>query len=435
MRATTTADAANVTLELGQPERSPAVPVQKPNAIKPLLVFMLALLAIVVSGSAIGLVVVLWLRVADLEMQIQTFTEAGALVTVGSGIPLVGGSAKLNVTTSLLAGSGAWAPGVAMPNARSDLQAILCAGQVFVLGGLNLNNTVVDDVWSFDPIYETFKTSHTPMPTPRYRFGATCVDDSHIYVGGGFDSSAAGEVGTSLASVDVLDVITGTWSSAPALTVARGDLALAAIDGAVHALGGYDHDYAELSSHEVLASSATAWVSAASMPRAKGDVQAVTIGQKLYVPGGWNSESTFLDELVVYDASTDTWSTKAPMSAPRGDGAVVAYDGRVYVMGGEMWSGQTSTCDWGWGPVECAVNLIPMHGVEMYVPADDQWIQASPMPASRFRFAAAAVGERGAEGALYAFGGHMHGEVAVDSVWTFHDVPRANAYVHVQKAP
>ena len=49
------------------------------------------------------------------------------------------------------------------------------------------------------------------------------------------------------------------------------------------------------------------------------------------------------------------------MHAPRGDGAVVASHGKVFVLGGEMWSGTTSTCDWGWGPIECAVKCVAAH--------------------------------------------------------------------------
>lgn len=291
----------------------------------------------------------------------------------------------------------------------------------------------MDTVWSYDYINEVYDaTTHAPMPTPRYRFGAACLN-SMIYVAGGFDSSAAGEIGASLATSDVYDVAQNVWSAGPPLAVARGDLALAAVGGTIHAFGGYDHNYAELASHEMLDPSATspAWKDAAPMPHAKGDLQAATIGNKVYVPAGWNSSSTFLSENAIYDKSTDSWSFGAPMRAPRGDGAVVALHGKLFIIGGEMWSGKTSTCDWGWGPIECAVNLIPMHGVEMYDPDDDTWTSMSPLPASRFRFAAGAADERGAEGAIFAFGGHMHGEVAVNSQWGFHYVPRRNIYFGV----
>ena len=87
-----------------------------------------------------------------------------------------------------------------------------------------------------------------------------------------------------------------------------------------------------------------------------------------------------------------------------------------------------------------------MHAVEMYSIADDTWIELSPMPASRFRFAAAAVEGRGgssptegavlsSEGAVLTFGGHEHGEVAVASQWTFHYVEQRPMCASARPAP
>ncbi len=87
-----------------------------------------------------------------------------------------------------------------------------------------------------------------------------------------------------------------------------------------------------------------------------GDVHAASIGDLLYVPGGWNVAGAFLNDLVAYNVVTGNWSARAPMHAPRGDMALAALDGRLFAVGGEMWSGQTYTCDWGNGPEECALH-------------------------------------------------------------------------------
>jgi len=320
-----------------------------------------------------------------------------------------------------------------MPFARSDLQTVYCGGEVVLLGGLDAHGHVLSAVTKFDPVNERFdNTSCAPMPTPRYRFGAACVN-GEIWVGGGFENGTAGNAGWSMSSVDVYNVAANTWRAGPPLQVARGDLALGVVGTKLYAIGGYDWTYTPLATNEILdltstATAAAGWSYAAPMPLPKGDLQAATINGHLYVPGGWNVQRTFMSELVVYDAAADTWQVRAPMSAPRGDHAVTALDGQLYVIGGEMWSGVTSTCDWGWGPVECAVNLIPMHGVEMYSPATDAWTSMAPLPASRFRFAATAIEGRHAEGAIFAFGGHAHGEVAVSSQLAYHHVPQANVY-------
>jgi len=415
------------------------------------------LVVLAVAAAGVGLAASLASRVNDLEK----------LVAAGPNMPKLSGEGRFGERTvvvstdatppigyrqssSLLTGGGQWATGTDMPSERSDLQSLSCGGQLLLLGGLNHSGVVMGNMWAFDPINEIY-SEQASMPTPRCRFGAACVSKtgqagtSHmLYVAGGFADADTGNSGQSLASVDIFDVASGMWMSGPSLTVARGDLALAAVGETIFAIGGYDHSYTTMDTMEVLDTSAAtpAWMLGASMPHPKGDVQAAVVASKIYVPGGWNAESTFLTSMLVYDPAAGSWSEAAPMSAPRGDKAVVALDGRIFVIGGEMWSGTTTTCDWGWGPEDCAVNLIPMHGVEMYSPEDDAWTHMAPLPSSRFRFAAAAIsgprlGAAGsdagmAEGAIFAFGGHAHGEVAVKSMLTFHFIPRPNIYLHIK---
>jgi len=429
---TTPAGMKDVTVELDVPGHHPDHPekskvhASREMSTMPLclaLVFMVA-----VAGSALGLAINLNRRMNDMEGELNRVKATGVVMST-SAAPLDG----YGVATKLVH-AGEWASGVHMPSERSDLHSVFCNGTIVLLGGLSLNNTVVATVWKFDPVRETYSEAARPMPTPRFRFGAACMDDK-IYVAGGFADRATGDSGASLSSMDVYDVAADTWASGPELAVPRGDLAMAAVDGKLYAIGGYDHNYNAMATNEVLQPGATAWATAAPMPTAKGDLQAAVLGSKVYVPGGWNPEKTFLDEMAVFDVVANSWSLAAtPMKAPRGDAAVVALNGRLFVIGGEMWSGKQSTCDWGWGPEPCAVNLIPMHGVEMFSPEDATWTAMSPLPASRFRFAAAAVEGQATnglgDGVIFSFGGHEHGEVAVNTQWNFHHVPQPTIYFH-----
>lgn len=425
----TSTTASNVTLELAPPEKSNMVKNNKSIGTSNAVVFIACLVPSFVAVAAIGVAAAAWSRVNELKS-----THLDTIITPAATAP-----DGYSMVSSLLTGTGTWAATSDMPVAKSDLQSISCLNketrllEVVLLGGLDAAGDVVGDVYTFDPVNEVYSAPLTPMPTPRYRFGAACKDGK-VWVAGGFNNSHAGNMGWSIDSVDIYDVATDTWTSGPALNTARGDLALANFGGDLYAMGGYDWSYTALASVEKLADGATSWTAAASMSSPKGDLQAAVIDGMVYVPGGWNAGSTFLSELDVYDPSADSWSLGPSMDAPRGDTAVVALDGKVFVIGGEMWSGVMSTCDWGWGPEECAVNLIPMHGVEMFDPATQVWTSMAPLPASRFRFAAAAVEGRHAEGALYAFGGHAHGEVAVTSVWNFHYVPRPNFFIHTKDA-
>ena len=282
-----TSTTANVTLELGRPEQSP-IPNKsaRKQAAQPTLALLAGfVLAICLAAAAFGYAASLSSRIDTLESQLATLqaddrADSQRMDAVLS--PSVASPAGYGAPVSLLTGTGAWALGAPMPYERSDLQTIACNGTVVLLGGLDAAHAVVGDVVTFDPIHETYSTARAPMPTARYRFGAACLDHK-IYVAGGFENATAGNNGWSLDTCDVYDVARDTWAASssassaacPRLGVARGDLALAALDGKLHAVGGYDWSYSEVATHEIFdpTNPAAGWAAAAPMPNAKGDVQ------------------------------------------------------------------------------------------------------------------------------------------------------------------
>eukprot|EP00316_Scyphosphaera_apsteinii_P012443 CAMPEP_0119344614 /NCGR_PEP_ID=MMETSP1333-20130426/107059_1 /TAXON_ID=418940 /ORGANISM="Scyphosphaera apsteinii, Strain RCC1455" /LENGTH=425 /DNA_ID=CAMNT_0007357055 /DNA_START=34 /DNA_END=1311 /DNA_ORIENTATION=- len=319
---------------------------------------------------------------------------------------------------------GEWAPGMQMPEDRSDLQAIYCVGSILILGGLNSSGEVTDSTWLFDPITETYDTSKAPMPTPRYRFGAACLD-GRVYVAGGYSSSSAGNAGDCLTTVDVYDMGFNSWAAAAPLNIARGDLALVAAAGALFAIGGYGSDYQALAANEAYDPKSDSWVARAPTPQGTGDISGVEIGGKIFVPGGWNGE--FTDGLIAYDPEVDQWERRSSMARARGDKAVVKLSGHMYVIGGEIWSGKTEPCSWNTSQT-CNINQKPIHSCELYNERQDVWTSFAPLPTALFRFTAAA-----ANGIIFSFGGQGHGKTAVNSVWMFLHEHRPDVYLHVKK--
>ena len=328
----------DVAIEVVRPPMAAHEKTSGPSTLTIVLV-VLIFLVFGVAVAALALVAPLVEKVHTLETQLgasQVLVSASATAPEG----FAGG------TSALLTGSGEWAPGAYMPEERSDFHAVACEdGKIVLLGGLNHSGHVVDTVWTFDPIAESYSIGKAPMPTGRYRFGAVCLNNK-VYAAGGYPTAAAGDAGQCLATVDVYDTASDVWSAGPALSTARGDLALAAHGSKLYAMGGYGYEYPypdpANEANEVLdvGTSGGGWTAAAKLPGGgKGDISAVTIDGTIYVPGGWNG--VFKDELVAYDPAADTWATGlAPMKAPRGDKAVAALDGHLFVIGGESWSGK-----------------------------------------------------------------------------------------------
>lgn len=371
-----------------------------------------ALTSLIISAVAVA-------NAAALQHRIE-FLEGGIIVTNSAKPP-----DTYELHGALSAGSGEWAPEPSMPFERSDLQAVACGGTIVLLGGISSDSrnataavAVVDaTVSTYDPQLEIYDHGRSPMPTGRYRFGAACLDGK-VYVAGGYASTAHGDAGECLGTVDIYDVAADVWASGPPLGVRRGDLGLAAVDGKIYAMGGYGYSYPNpdmaMMANEVLDPSAAspAWSAVASLPLGgRGDIMPVAIDDVIYLAGGWNG--VFLDTLIAYTPSSDTWAERAKMRAPRGDKAQAAMHGHLYIIGGETWSGKKEGCPW--DPAQlCDVNKVPVHSCEKYYPEHDAWIAFSPIPEARYRSAAAA-----ARDAIHTFGGQGHGELAVNTAWSF----------------
>ncbi len=89
----------------------------------------------------------------------------------------------------------------------------------------------------YDPVTETW-TATESTPTPHYlRYSATLLPDGKLLVAGGADSGSEGY--TNLASAELYDPDTGTWTATPTMSVAReGHTATLLRDGRVLVAGG-----------------------------------------------------------------------------------------------------------------------------------------------------------------------------------------------------
>ncbi len=171
-------------------------------------------------------------------------------------------------------------------------------------------------------------TSGASMPTPRSEIAATILDNK-IYVAGGL---VARELGMATAAFEAYDIATDTWEQlAPVPTLVH-HTALAVVDGAVYAAGGYDINFAPIANAWRYDPAIDQWTAIADMPAPRGAHQMLTIGERLWVVGGDGPDSS---SLWVYDPATDTWQTDfASLSVARNHLAAVVDDETIYVIAG-----------------------------------------------------------------------------------------------------
>ncbi len=128
------------------------------------------------------------------------------------------------------------------------------------------------------------------------------------------------------------------------------------------------------------------WTNASPMSAPRQSLASSVVEGKVYLIGGESSES-YVGLVEVYEPTTDTWTTASPMPTARNWITSSVVDGRIYVFGGEWFDEESD---------EGGVSDT----VEVYNPASDSWVSASPMPTARSAATSSVV-----DGKVYVFGG------------------------------
>jgi len=269
--------------------------------------------------------------------------------------------------------TGGWSATGSMAEARSGHAATLLAdGRVLVTGGAN-SSTCFATAEVYDPASGTWSFTGS-MATSRYGHTATLLPDGRVLVAGG--DPIAGPLSSSdvfLASAEVYDPSTGTWSSTGSMSNARfAHTATLLPDGQVLASGGAAvHGIAGFGGPRSadLYDPATGLWSPTAEPRRSRFAHTATLladGRVLTVGGTSASDSA-----EIYDPSTRTWSLTGSPTARRWlHSAAWLPDGRVLVAGGYVFVPPPS--DW-----------ISTASAEVFDPSTGSWSSIDNMTTPR----------------------------------------------------
>jgi hypothetical protein len=217
-----------------------------------------------------------------------------------------------------------------------------------------------------------------PVPTGRTEV-ATAVVDGRVYVTGGFAPP-----NLTVATVEVYDIATDTWSAGPDLPVAVNHAMSVGHDGAVYVFGG---SLAEgPASERAFVLRGGAWEELAPMPEARSAGGAAGAGDLIYVVGGVGPDGV-AERTLVLDPATGRWSVAPGLETPREHMGVAAHDGRVYAVGGR------------------AGSLAGFSDAEVLDPSSGAWTTLPDLPTPRGGMAAAAT----SNGFVVAVGGEEEG--------------------------
>ena len=202
-------------------------------------------------------------------------------------------------------------------------------------------------------------TSTGSMATARHYHTATLLDSGKVLVAGGVPASSA-YTGTWLASAELYDPATGTWSATGSLATSRTDHTATLLpSGKVLVVGGSTRDYTGdhvLASAELYDPATETWTGTGSLVTARCVHTATLLKSgKVLVVGGWSPGVVANVEL--YDPATGTWSATGSLvmaQAHWGDTATLLDSGQVLIAGGHEFDGTND-------------------GAELYDPATETW--------------------------------------------------------------
>jgi hypothetical protein len=297
-----------------------------------------------------------------------------------------------NVTASGTENS--WETLAPMPTARALLAAAALNGKVYAIGGIARNGSEsTDNIYlgtneMYDPALNTWATK-SPMPTPRFGFGAVAYGGKIYCIGGNMNDGLVHRLSTN----EAYDPATDSWTAKTPMPSQRARAAVACVNGKIYVIGGMTPTSGRSSNNEMYNPDTDSWAIMAPMPHALDDCACASIGNKIYVFGeGETDYKADLNTVQIYDANLNTWVFGPNLPYSISGGVVVATSGvnapsRVYVMASAVMSSDSK-------PV-----------LQVFNPPTSTWSTGKEYPTlaaylPRTAFAGAILGDL-----IYAFGG------------------------------
>jgi len=270
----------------------------------------------------------------------QCGSNCGKVVVVGG----LGAGGRLASAEVYNPAAGTWSAAGSLATARSGHTAtLLSTGRILVTGGTDAAGQPLASAEVYNPAAGTWSATGS-LATARSGHTATILSDGRVLVAGG-----TGPGGTPLASAEVYDPPTGNWSPTGSLSTARsfhtatalGDEISGTSDRRVLVAGGTGPSGTILASTEIYDPGTGTWTATGSLGAARSSHTAALVANGKVVVSGGDGAGGKLASAEVFDPGTGAWSATGSLANARSSqAATVLLDGRILDAGGLSSSGQ-----------------------------------------------------------------------------------------------
>jgi WD40 repeat protein len=264
--------------------------------------------------------------------------------------------------------TASWRATSNMNAGRADHTATLLPdGMVLVAGGFDQpDGPALASAELYNPAAATW-TRTGSMHSGRGDQTATLLPDGDVLVAGGFDRSLQTGNYPALASAELYNSATGTWTLTGNMQVGRANqTATLLADGEVLVAGGSTNSDAALASAELYDPRSGTWSATGQMLQARSLYSATLLpdGDVLAAGGhGGVTNPSILNSAEIYHVARGSWTATDSMFAHRmTHAAILLPDGRVLAVGGSTFGGR-----------------IPFTSAELYDPHIGSWSTTGSM--------------------------------------------------------
>ena len=295
-----------------------------------------------------------WTQLSNMPTQIYDNGGAaldGLLYSVDGKVPGSGGKPVwVNDVFSYDPATDTWAKLPGKPGSLVQNPVVIGYNHLlYVFGGTKSGFTgAVTDAYVYDPATQVW-TALAPSPDARGEAAGGVLpcptgnpDPACFYIAGGLTGN-----GTSIATMDIYDPTTNTWTHGPSMDVPRDDPGAAVINGQLYVMGGrYEKSQKSVvialeNTMEMYDPATGTWTDEPDMPTARRNFSVGTVNNMIQVVGGeiTGALGTF-PENEQYDPTTQTW-TELAQELPGRQGTAYATINNVFYSAGGAPIGQT----------------------------------------------------------------------------------------------
>lgn len=209
---------------------------------------------------------------------------------------------------------------------RAALSTVTYNGNIYTIGGFDVNNVYLKSVEMFDGTL--WKSNTTQMLINERGYHASVVYNGFVYVIGGINSTN---------SIKLVEYYNGlSWNTAPSMINMRDSHSVVVYDNKIYVIGGTNTSgntttyYKNVEIYDKTTNTWTTDTKLLTMERSQHT--SVVYKGNIYAIGGINSTG-YLKSVDVFNGSS--WSSSsAELSKTRTRHSAVVYDDKIYVIGG-----------------------------------------------------------------------------------------------------